>query len=101
MEIAITSLSDSGIQCAAQKEMLTAPFVRHSDLTSSTLTIIARVIVHRKPFIDLRQGAFISRYDTCSVRSRMRGHLLPDRSHLRVVVRALKVAARQIARDVR
>lgn len=41
------------------------------------------------------------RYAFDHVEKRMRGHLLPGRSHLRVVARALKVAARQIARDVR
>lgn len=41
------------------------------------------------------------RYVFGLVEKRRRGHLLPGRSHLRLVARALKVAARQIARDVR
>lgn len=96
-----------------KKKILTAPFVKHSDLISITPTTpiiialaIARVIAHRKPLIDLHwQGAFVScdaiRVQSGYVAKRMRGHLLPGQSHLRAVARARKMPARQIARDVR
>ena len=106
--------------CSLRKNVDSSICAAFKDLTSiiSTTPIvvalaIARVIVHPKPLINLRQYALISR--TIRVRPGHIGEMNARslswrvrtceatcyRFHLRIVARARKMPARQVARDVR